>query len=227
MKTVSILLKKKLEENIDHFLDNSQIHYLKKVLKVKEGERIHVYDGQGNRNFSIFNGKDAIKILEKEKHERKFTTTALIPFLKKTQFEFQLQKIVEVGVRDIICYVSAKTLAQYELQKEIEKAQRYDEIIASAFLQSESLYLPKITFLDSLYSLDLTKFKKIIVLHQNAKEVLSVNLECDLIVTGGEFGFDESEEKFLLQNQATFFNLGENILRAETAPIVALSRINF
>ena len=71
------------------------------------------------------------------------------------------------------------------------------------------------------------KFQKIIVLNQNAKEVLGVNIDCDLIISGGEFGFDQSEEKFLSQNQATFFNLGENILRAETAPIVALSRINF
>ena len=46
-------------------------------------------------------------------------------------------------------------------------------------------------------------------------------------ISGGEFGFDQSEEKFLAQNQATFFNLGENILRAETAPLVALSRLNF
>ncbi len=45
MKTASIFLKKKLEENIDHFLDNSQIHYLKKVLKIKDGEHIHIYDG--------------------------------------------------------------------------------------------------------------------------------------------------------------------------------------
>ena len=49
MKTASIFLKKKLEENIDHFLDNSQIHYLKKVLKIKNGEHIYIYDGQGNR----------------------------------------------------------------------------------------------------------------------------------------------------------------------------------
>ena len=47
------------------------------------------------------------------------------------------------------------------------------------------------------------------------------------MISGGEFGFDSSEIDFLSENQATFFNLGENILRAETAPIVALSRINF
>ena len=33
VKTASILLNNKLEENTDHFLTNSQIHYLKKSLK--------------------------------------------------------------------------------------------------------------------------------------------------------------------------------------------------
>ena len=227
MKTASIFLKKKLEENIDHFLDNSQIHYLKKVLKINDGEYIYVYDGQGNRNLTIFNGKNSIKIVEKENQKRKFKITALVPLLKKAQFEFQLQKIVEVGVKDIVCYISAKTKDQYSLKKEIEKIERYQEIIRSAFLQSENLYLPKISFIDSLRSFNIKQFQEIIVLHQNAKEVLGVNIDCDLIISGGEFGFDQSEEEFLSQNQATFFNLGENILRAETAPIVALSRINF
>ncbi len=227
MKTASIFLKKKLEENIDHFLDNSQIHYLKKVLKIKDGEHIHIYDGQGNKNLAIFNGKDSIKVIEKENQKRKFKITALVPILRKIQFEFQLQKIVEVGVKDIVCYISAKTKDQYNLEKEIEKTERYQEIIKSAFLQSENLYLPKISFIDSLCSFNIEKFQNTIVLQQNAKEVLGVNIDCDLIISGGEFGFDQSEEKFLSQNQATFFNLGENILRAETAPIVALSRINF
>ena len=227
MKTASIFLKKKLEENIDHFLDNSQIHYLKKVLKIKDGEHINIYDGQGNKNLAIFNGKDSIKVIERENQKRKFKITALVPILRKIQFEFQLQKIVEVGVKDIVCYISAKTKDQYNLEKEIEKTERYQEIIKSAFLQSENLYLPKISFIDSLYSFNIEKFQNTIVLQQNAKEVLGVNIDCDLIISGGEFGFDQSEEKFLSQNQATFFNLGENILRAETAPIVALSRINF
>ncbi len=227
MKTASLFLKKKLEENIDHFLDNSQIHYLKKVLKIKDGEHIHIYDGQGNKNLAIFNGEDIIKIIKKENQKRKFEVTTLIPILKKAKFEFQLQKMVEIGVKNIVCYVSAKTKDQYNLEKELGKTERYKEIITSAFLQSENFYLPTISFIDSLCSFSMDNFKKTIVLDQNAEKTLGLNIECDLMISGGEFGFDSSEIDFLSENQATFFNLGENILRAETAPIVALSRINF
>ena len=44
MKIASIFIKKKLDKNTDHFLDNSQIHYLKKVLKLKKNENVHVQD---------------------------------------------------------------------------------------------------------------------------------------------------------------------------------------
>ena len=46
------------------------------------------------------------------------------------------------------------------------------------------------------------------------------------MVSGGEFGFDEYEREIFNKNQASYMNLGENILRAETAPLVALSKIN-
>ena len=49
---------------------------------------------------------------------------------------------------------------------------------------------------------------------------------CDLLVSGGEYGFDDTEIKIISKNRASSFNLGENILRAETAPLVALSRLN-
>ena len=48
MRTALIFIKKKLDKNTDHFLDNSQIHYLKKVLKLKAGEELFIFDGEGN-----------------------------------------------------------------------------------------------------------------------------------------------------------------------------------
>ena len=49
MKTASLFLKKKLDKNIDHFLDNSQIHYFKKVLKMGLNDSVFIYDGDGTR----------------------------------------------------------------------------------------------------------------------------------------------------------------------------------
>ena len=81
--------------------------------------------------------------------------------------------------------------------------------------------------IQSLESLDISNYESVFILDQFAKSKISHDLECDLIISGGEFGFDEDERNYFDKNQATYINLGENILRAETAPLVALSKINF
>ena len=60
-------------------------------------------------------------------------------------------------------------------------------------------------------------------------EILEKNNKCVkiLLVVGPEGGFDPLEEEYLLENGFKSVSLGENVLRAETAPVVALSMINY
>ena len=64
MKIASIFIKKKLDKNTDHFLDNSQIHYLKKVLKLKKNENVHIQDGEGNRCICLYDGNASLKTIK-------------------------------------------------------------------------------------------------------------------------------------------------------------------
>ena len=226
MRTASIFIKKKLDKNTDHFLDNSQIHYLKKVLKLKEGESLFIHNGDGDRYVCTFDGKGAVRIDDLITKKRKFSVTLLAPVLKKNQLEFMLQKSVEIGVKNIYLYISEKTKHSFNFEKEEKKIKRYDDIITSAFLQSENFYKPKINILRSIKDFNFDTFSQIIVLDQFSDNPLDKKVSCDLIISGGEYGFDGIEMKIISKNRASSFNLGENILRAETAPLVALSRLN-
>ena len=223
VKTASILLNNKLEENTDHFLTNSQIHYLKKVLKIQENENFNVLDGMGHKGTCKFISNDKIKILEIQSFPKVFKTSVLIPVMKKVQFEFCLQKVIELGVDNIFCYPSEKTSDKYNLKNVKEKLERYQDIIESAFLQSENKYLPKLNFINNLSEFSFNDFSDVCVLNQNAKRKFTSNDNWDLIISGGEFGFSENELAFLKKTKASFAKLSENILRAETAPLVALS----
>ena len=226
MRTASIFVKKKLDKNTDHFLDNSQIHYLKKVLKLKKDENVHVQDGEGNRSICMYDGNASLKIIEVETRKRNFEITLLVPLLKKNQLEFMLQKSVEIGVENIFLYISEKSKQTFKYEKEKKKISRYNEIIQSAFLQSENFYKPNLKLVNSVKDFNFDVFREIIVLDQFSSCVLKGNESCDLLVSGGEYGFDETEMKIICKNSASLLNLGENILRAETAPLVALSRLN-
>ena len=226
MRTASIFVKKKLDKNTDHFLDNSQIHYLKKVLKLKKNENVHVLDGDGNRCICAYDGNASLKTIVLETRKRNFQITLLAPMLKKNQLEFMLQKSVEIGVKNICLYIAEKSKYSFHYEKEEKRINRYKEIIKSAFLQSENFYLPNLSIVRSIADFNFNTFKKIIVLDQFSKPLLNKKEPCDLLVSGGEFGFDDTEIKIISKNRASSFNLGENILRAETAPLVALSRLN-
>lgn len=226
MKVASIFLKKKLDKNTDHFLDNSQIHYLKKVLKLTEGEELFIFDGDGQKYLTVFNGENSTRIIEKVTKPEIFLTTVLVPLLKKNQFEFMLQKCVEIGVKNIKVYISNKTKNIFSFEKEKNKYKRYQEIIKSAFLQSENFYLPELEIFESIESFNFTGFNSICVLDQFAENNAIAKKGYDLLISGGEFGFDKYEREIFNKNQASYMKLGENILRAETAPLVALSRIN-
>ena len=227
MKTASIILKKKLDRNIDHFLSNSQTHYLKNVLKVGSNENFYAYDGEGTKAACSFINDSEIKILNTEFSDRIFKTAVMIPFLKKTQFEFCLQKIVEVGVFKIYCYISEKSNHKFSLSKELARLDRYKEVIEAAFLQSENLYLPEIELVENIYGLDFASFDKVCVLDQCSEQIINDNNPSDLIISGGEYGFSKSERQFLQETKASFHKLGKNILKAETAPIAALAINNY
>ena len=227
MKTASIILKKKLDRNIDHFLSNSQTHYLKNVLKVGLDENFYAYNGKGTKAQCKLINDSEVKILNTESCDRFFKTSAMVPFLKKTQFEFCLQKMVEVGVFKIYCYISEKSNHKFSLSKELARLDRYKEVIEAAFLQSENLYLPEIELVENIYGLDFASFDKVCVLDQRSEQIINDNNPYDLIISGGEYGFSKSERQFLQETKASFHKLGKNILKAETAPIAALAINNY
>ena len=162
MKIASIFVKKKLDKNTDHFLDNSQIHYLKKVLKLKKNENVHVQDGEGNRCICLYDGNASLKTIDLETRKRNFQITLLAPMLKKNQLEFMLQKSVEIGVKNICLYIPEKSKHSFNYEKEEKKKTRYEDIIKSAFLQSENFYLPNLSIVVSLMISILMRLKKLL-----------------------------------------------------------------
>ena len=227
MRTASIFLKKKMSNDIAHFLDNSQIHYLKKVMKIKHDEKFYTFDGNGLRALCKLTSDSKLKVLEINQEKRKYYCSMIIPLLKKARFEYALQKCVELGIKNVITYISYKARDKYDYSKELTRLDRYKEIIKSAFLQSENYYLPDIEISEFLFDINFENFKNPIFLDQNVSSNLNGDEDVDAIVVGGEFGYHEKEIEFLeKQKNIRSFSISSNILRVETAPVVALAKLN-
>ena len=94
--------------------------------------------------------------------------------------------------------------------------------------------MPEITDVMDIKELIKTKadLKILLTVNEKTKKIKKVlhnkdNYDTILIVTGPEGGFDINEEKFLIDNGFIPVSLGDNVLRAETAPVVAASMIKY
>ncbi|MCX6779950.1 MAG: RsmE family RNA methyltransferase [Candidatus Magasanikbacteria bacterium] len=203
-------------------VDTEIIHQIKDVLKLKEKEEVVLGDGLG---------KAAIAEIEKmDKKEINFAVKTFLPnpennkkivlyvaLLKRDSFEWLLQKATEVGVSEIIPIISERTIKMGMNEK------RWQKIIKEAAEQSQSLFLPQLLPVQTLKDALKNKKGTAIFFDLDGESIKKVKIKDPTIslFVGPEGGWTEKEIEMSKEANAEFINLGQSILRAETAATVA------
>ncbi len=218
-------------------LNDSESNHLIRALRLKENSQVEVFDGSGNSCLCKI-AKYSSKLCELEKigdlksaQRPKKLLSAVVPFIKRTNFNFMIQKLTEIGVNDLLIY-KADLIDQSIAKKDFEKIKaKVNEIAINVSKQCGNNHLPSFTYFSSLIkALKSIKTNNEIYCFDTASEdyFYQKELENNLItiVTGPESGFSEKELAELKNiNNIKMRYLGKNILRAETAPIVIASLI--
>lgn len=116
--------------------DDELAHQAREVLRLKPGEEIILSDGEGREAqteiVSCDRGAVEVKILEVRAglNEPKAKVTLYLAILKRENFEFAVQKAVEVGVSKIVPVITRRTV------KLGVKSERLKKIIKEAAEQS-------------------------------------------------------------------------------------------
>ena len=218
-------------------LDDSESNHLIKSLRLKENSQVEVFDGNGNSCLCKI-VKYSSKLCELEKigdlrfdHQPKKILSAVVPLIKRTNFNFMIQKLTEIGVNDFIIYKADlidQSIAKKDLKKIIAKV---NEIAINVCKQCGNNLLPSFTYFSSLTDAlkNIKSNNEIYCFDTEAKSYFDqkelVN-NLVTIITGPESGFSEKELAELTNvKEIKMRYLGENVLRAETAPIVVSSVI--
>lgn len=212
-------------------LEQAQIHYLKRVLRLSVGDSFIALDGQGGCWKAVLESNQA-SLHEKMDGsvEAPFSIALACGISKGERMDWLVQKAVELGLHDLYPLVTARTVVSAPSP---HKVQRWGVIAREAAEQSERLLLPKVhpvqswaDFLGSVSPAVGQDRLKVICLARGAQSGLRSILKAHkpiLLLTGPEGGFTP-EESAQAQEQGFFSaHLGPRILRAETAPLVALS----
>ena len=220
-------------------ITGSEQHHLRNVLRLTPGETIRIIDGQGNVYIAevLDTGTNRVssevQILSHEFYPRTSPSLTLFQGLPKNdKMELILQKTTEIGVTQIVPIDSEHAL-QNPSQNRYE---RWHRVIVSATKQCKRAWLPELcdpqTYETSLAQLE--KFSLRLILNpqiehgSQAQQIKTVLREVSqptsiALFVGPEGGFSKQEVAAAIESGCLPVTLGANILRTETAAIVAVA----
>lgn len=228
-------------ENIGetHLITGEDAVHITKSLRMSVGEIITLCDSNKTEHLCKIERINSDGVLvrtvsEKEcDNEPNVEITLFSALTKGDKMETVIQKSVEIGVHNIVPVLTDRCVSRPDSKSAEKKIQRYQKIASQAAMQSRRAIIPQVSSLTELKKLPeiLKDFDKAILFYEGGGETLkSIITENDkkiAVFTGPEGGFEEREVKLLTDRGAVCATLGKRILRAETAPLVALSAIMF
>ena len=231
---IRLYFSDKIKSGLVAHLKKEQSHYIKDVMRLKEGDIFSVFNSQGEWNASVQNYEKQgakIKILEKtrDKKNEQNIWLAFTP-IKQNPMNFLIQKGTELGVQKFIPILSERTSV-----KDINN-ERIKKIITESAEQSNRISIPEIEPLKILKDFLFTFPKNGILVfcdincnQSDFKKILSKKVLGPVcIVIGPEGDFSENERKLIIDlEQSQPISLAKNILRTETAAITAVTLVNY
>lgn len=215
-------------EGQELYLEDPERHHLVNVMRNKVGDRIELVNGKGTLAYAQVENLEKKRVvigIEKVSEEAPPKTEIILAqaLPRMNRLDFIVEKGTELGMTQLWLFP-----AQHSERKEITNSQleRLNGICVSAMKQCGRLYLPKIVVkppLTKWKSLDNPAFFGDI--NPQAPLLKDVWKERDHVIffVGPESGFSDSEESKLREMNVVGVKLNDNILRTETAAIVALT----
>lgn len=216
-------------------LRDSDIHHIRNVMRMKVNDEIEVVTDNKLyicRIVSLEPFKiDTVR--EEEGHEINYHLIVGVPLVNEQKMDLILQKLTELGVKEIIPLKMERCVAILNEDRFQKKRIRWEGICKEASEQSKRIDVPIIRNMMSLKDLVKEKADMKLVASTNKNEMLDNYLqEMDkydkiIVVVGPEGGISEKEEMFLYENGYLGVSFGNLIFRVETACIYVASIFNY
>ena len=222
-----------------HLITGEDAVHITKSLRMSVGESLTLCDSNKTEHLCkierINSDGVLVRVVSESEclNEPSVNVTLFASLTKGDKIETVIQKSVEIGVHSIVPVLTDRCVSRPDSKSAAKKIQRYQKIAAQAAMQSRRAIIPQVENITELKSISekLKDFDKVILFYEGGGEplrsIITPNDKNIAIFTGPEGGFEEREVKFLTDNKAVCATLGKRILRAETAPLVALSAIMF
>ncbi len=212
-----------------------------KVLRLKNGEKVLICDGEGNECVctvsDVSPGQISLVVQKRQasESEPKVKASVYMAFPKADKLEHVIQKATELGAYEIVAFPSERCISRPDEKSLRKKQERWQKIAASAAEQSGRGRIPQVVVLDS-YKQALSRAGESdlsILFYENEKATtlkMALNessYSSISLLTGPEGGLETKEVEMAKDAGFRICTLGSRILRCETAPLCALSAVMY
>ena len=202
--------------------DQVDVHHIKKVLRLRPGERVElVYDGHLYHGELLEAGTEAVFTVlnEVEKQTPGIAITLIQGYPKGSKINEILMHGTECGVDHFVIAQMDRTIGKVDPKKR----DRYQRIIKDASKQSKRLRIPEVSF-EAFSKLDFSRYDRVYFFYEGSNEPIRTNHSdrSIAILIGPEGGFSDEEIELVRKlPHITEASLGRTIYRTETAGLVA------
>ncbi len=213
-------------------IDGEEFAHLVHVMRKKAGDEICVVDGTG----AMYN-VTLIELTKRAAHgtissrfenhnEPQVSLTLAVGILKNpSRFDFLVEKVTELGVKEIIPISTERTIPSHA------KTDRWQKLALAAMKQCGRGYLPRVHALIAIEELlkECSTYKCKLIAHETSSVPIKKYQEqiqdekSAIVLIGPEGGFSEEEVHLCVESGFTDVSLGTRRLRTETAAITAAS----
>lgn len=208
-------------------LTTEQEHYLRRVLRLKVGDRFILCDGRGHSWIGeLLENRARMLFPTPGGREIQLALTLLIALPKGNAFDEVIRCCTELGVAQIVPVISDRTL----LNPSDKKLDRWRRIAKEATEQSERQRVPPIQdplrLQEAIASVSQPK-RYFCVARRDVPHLLTCPCLGDVVVaTGPEGGWTHEEMELAIASGFELVSLGRGILRAVTAAIAATTIVS-
>ena len=217
-------------------LDKENSHYLCRVLRCKKDQQVILFNNQDAKEYLVIikdpSPKQTIlellstSLVQRESNIHIHLFQALS---KGDKFEAVVQKATELGVNKITPVLSERVDYKLTPERIDKKIQHWQKIAISAAEQSQRVFFPQVTKIETLSAAFTTSQMNKLVFSPYASCSLSSTLpqltsaQAVEIYIGPEGGFSDEELIMAQAHNCHMVSLGSRILRTETAPLAAIA----
>lgn len=217
-------------------LEESASHHLSKVLRMQPGRELILFNGAGGEFAATIHDLTKKHVIVSvaehmvDNRESPLELELAIGISRGERFEWVLQKATELGVSKITPLITERTEVKVSGERQEKMHDRWQQILISACEQCQRNLLPHLSpaIQISDWLPKVNSDLRFVLHHRDSKRLpADQQPESVTLLIGPEGGLSEREIAHALEQDFNALTLGPRVLRTETAPVAAISLVQY